>query len=100
MMDRKIITPQESVGMTKYGIDVEEAEPAAILIGMHKRVVGNERKISQLSELVNSLKIELEMAIGEIEALKSNSFESCECKKRSKEYANNFSDWKNEEEYE
>lgn len=85
-MNRNIITPNEAAGMTKYGVDVEEAEPAAILVGMHKRVVGTERKITQLAELLSSFKIEFEMLAEEVKVLQQSIVSTCECKKRSEKY--------------
>jgi|SaaInl7_200m_RNA_FD_contig_21_1044006_length_323_multi_5_in_0_out_0_1 hypothetical protein len=61
-MNRKIILPGDmTADGNKWGVNLDEEDPVKILIGMHKRVVHNEKRFESLSNHVSNLQIEIGM---------------------------------------
>lgn len=59
-MSNKIIHPGDATPMgNKYGVDISEVDPSAILAVLHKRIVGAESKIQQLSIHCSNLETEV-----------------------------------------
>jgi len=53
----------------KYGVELGDVEPAAVLAAVHKRMIGNEQKIVNLTNHLSNFEIDIVNMKEKVEAL-------------------------------